>query len=375
MGRAKEALRFGNPNHAVDLLERLLTENPKDERAISLLIKAHGLAGRTNRARDVFDYAVQEGIADQHIYSAMISTYCRMGQVLPASALIEDARKRGMDEGYTYCSLIHSYGKRGLPEEAERYFKLAKESGKDDAAVYTAMMGVYRKRRDVAAVNVLLQEARKRGATDPDLYGIAILSNLEAGNPGAARAAYQLAFSGGHAGPKLMSDMANAYYSNRMFDDEVRFINSLPARIRRNSKLRLMKADALRKLKRYDAAIETANSILKMRRGATEGRQDSARIIIGYCLDRSGRHAEAFDLFTKMRAHTSPNSWHYARMLCGLVFSWERLGCDSRLGTEELKTLRENLKKSLSRASENLRHDIFSAMRIIDRYFAPDVST
>lgn len=139
-------------------------------------------------------------------------------------------------------------------------------------------------------------------------------------------------------------------------------LESIPDDMKGKENISLRLAEALRKQKRHEEAIEIVESILKDKK---ENYFDEnyllARIVKAHCLKGIGRNEEAFHEFVELERNVPKDSAHYGRVLCGWAFCAHNVSPESK---SRMLALLGALKET---CSTRLLKDIDFAMRILKK--------
>jgi len=384
---------------AADILKRMFFESPRDLHIVNLAIRACSLAGDIHSATAIFKHAAAQKLADGTTYDRMASAYMRHEMFERAEGVLA-AAARACDgkAGHLYAKHILAHHERGRAAEAGKLFEAATKNGAANPQVYCVMVSSCVKAGDFDAAASAFARAIESGVSDPVVCSVAIRAYGKAGRLEDARNAFNTAVAKGLADHSVYQSMINAYtrndefqkaadvfrlaiwagekgigtysmgidvyYKLGLFREAIRLIDGLPEDFRKTPRMMLKKAEVLRKLKRYRHAVSLMRRLLD----SGEADQDErylASTILGYSLKDQGRTEKAFDHFKALLGEIPAASLHYARAVCGLVFSWQRLGCDRRLGRAAIVPMIGILESRKKGASSHLLLDIEHALRIL----------
>ncbi len=403
LARAEEHIRGKKPDKAVHILDKLLSEDPNHVTAKALLIRAHAKAGRLGQAEDTFAQALDEGLAEGQAHAEMAISYADVGMDWETRSILDNAIEGGKDQHTMYDMLIRYHGKRNHANESIKIFKIAKSRGKANAALYRSILAVCFKNGLTSAASKYANMAVEEGEADARFIYDAIKDSENAGMSDTARQLCDAALDAGIHSPSLSLSMLRTYaeegdtartrntielcirykkfgrhfinrlekllYSRERYDAIITMVDCLPTEAGRLPRFFLLKAEALRKLKRYDDAMDLAESLLAFR-WLGDVQRHHARAIVGFCLKETGQLNEAFQVFFELFRDAPFDSPHYPRICCGLVFSWQRLGFDQRIDPESAQLLSQALSMFESDAkNRNLLADIRKARVALDEYY------
>ena len=156
--------------------------------------------------------------------------------------------------------------------------------------------------------------------------------------------------------------MAYGYYNNSRYDEALDFIETLPVDARDSLPLQLVRFDVLRKMGRRDEALVGLNALL-LRLPVDYSNADYvlARTLRAYVLKDTGQSDLAHASFRQLYSSVSSQSEHYARIICGLVFSSDTRSLSSSEQTE-IQSYLKNLLES-NNLNEGLKFDTVTALR------------
>jgi tetratricopeptide (TPR) repeat protein len=388
--------RFGE---ALAILFDLLSENIEDKHAIFLAMKALTKAGSVRAAQTLFENAAECGLAEPRAYALMVSILCGNGMANRAKTVFEDAmrihpdsasflhtaiirsmaprhrigdatkyfndaRRRGIADHETYVAMMSAHSYCRDFKSARAVFDLALRDGEYDQSIFCAMIKIYGRNGRNRLAEGVLDIAQRTGCADPIVYQYMMEMHREAGEFTEAIKVFDSAIAAGKLEPGICIKGMSTLYRLKHFREIITFADSLPYCLRTDPEIRLIKAEALRKLSAYDEAI-IGIDLLLMEPGLEQGTRDRAMVIKGYAVKDNGRPDEAFSLFEKLLAGLPSKSIHFPRSACGLVFSWHELGCDGRLSRECRAALLDQLEKSRCSATCSMQGKIERAIRIL----------
>lgn len=345
-----------------DLTLQRLTAVPS---AACVLIRAYGKLRLVEQAEDVFGKAAS--FHDGQIYCTMLSVYCDSRSFGKAEELIGKAEENGYLDPAMFNTLMHAYANRGKLAAARGIFNRAVNKGHCDARLCKTMMHIYigsrklpveermecaREIFDFACgsglVNVLMCSilidrysrlsrhnlaleiygaAEKAGVEDLELGMKMLHCYLVNERPNEARQFFQDHFDLLSGEENAYKFVTGAFYDKSRFEDALDFLDSLPEESREMHYVVLRRAEVLRKLRRYDEAIEVSKEALKTKE-LDMRKTDLALTIIAYSLKEIGKLDEAFLQFDELVRSVPPRKPRYARILAGVVHTCRKMDCD-----------------------------------------------
>lgn len=270
--------------------------------------------------------------------------------------------------------LLHRQnGEWGLPEPP---FKFKDPLiGKWKPAEITAKVKKHVDRGGLKKAEELLIRALERYGKNEYFYAQLIEVRGKKGDIAGAKEVFDLAISTKGLGtPYIYCAMIGAYYENQKFRNILKFISTAPEKIRQDSKIRLKKIEALRKLKEYDRAIPKCKKLMADE-NAEEEQRVGAKVALAYCYEGLGRnemekgmkekaaelHGKAVDLLWELEIKVPKDGPHRARVLCGLVFM-------GAIGGEKASRVEEELRQLKDSKKGHIIKDVDYALEVISEF-------
>jgi pentatricopeptide repeat protein len=279
------------------------------------------------------------------------------------------ALENKIDDPSIYRLMIEGNIKNGKLNYARSVFDIVIEFGKGDEGVYNAMIGGYVEAGEMKTARKIFERALSTGMAGSHTYRMMISGHLQRKDLKKAREVFELSANNESFDNKTYNMLRNAYYTRRRFGEIVELIDGFPIKIKQAPAIQLDKAEALRKMGKYRAAISFTKSLLEDDT-LPEASVVRAKTIQAFSLKDNGSPAESLDLLVDIFQSVSTKSPHTPRIICGIVFSWQDTGFKSRIDRTSrdllLNVLRVFAKKK--NGNENLRGDIGRAIRIIEKY-------
>lgn len=213
-----------------------------------------------------------------------------------AKEAVADFLEKSPKHGAGHAMLIRIHGKLGEVGLAEHLFNYAMRAGMGCRDLYCAMVDAYANCKEFPKALRMIAAARENGMDDIRNY---------------------------------LNFMAGLYSDGRYVDME-QFYMSIPPEYRAKSGIIIRYADALRKMRRHDEAIEIATLSLGMR--GTLGDKTMAKIIISYSEMERGNPGKAYDMLHGIYERLSKREdlgvqfRFFPRLMCGMVFACSRAG-------------------------------------------------
>ncbi len=292
-----------------------------------LMAKATGCFKRKDYATAVeyLDTILVSDPKNQFAISKIIQCFSRMRRIDYAEEEYRGALKHGVANIFIHNSMLDAYAKAGKLKEAENIY-YNKLGDKANTVSHNSMLDAYAK----------------------------------AGKLKEAESVYiQL---GSQANTVSHRAMAYGYYNNSRYDEALDFIETLPVDARDSLPLQLVRFDVLRKMGRRDEALVGLNALL-LRLPVDYSNADYvlARTLRAYVLKDTGQSDLAHASFRQLYSSVSSQSEHYARIICGLVFSSDTRSLSSSEQTE-IQSYLKNLLES-NNLNEGLKFDTVTALR------------
>lgn len=211
-----------------------------------------------------------------------------------AKELVADFLERCPDHMAGHCLLIRIHGMLGEIEFSEHLFEYAKDRGMGSREIFSAMVDAYSSCSEF--------EKARRVIAEAEAYGIGCAKNY--------------------------AHVMSGLYADRRYADIEKVYLSLPIGYKANAALNLKYADALRKMRRYDEAIDAAAFSVGLR--GTLAEKTKARIIMGYCEMCLGNSRKAYELLLEEYKKISRLEDggvalnFFPRLICGMVFACSR---------------------------------------------------
>lgn len=190
-----------------------------------------------------------------------------------------------------HALLIRIHGMLGEADVSEHLFNYCRRAGMDCNDIYCAMVDAYANCGEFKKALGIIAEAAGKGMDDIRSY-INFMSGL---------------------------------YSHEKYKEIEAFYFAIPQKYRETPTIMVKYADALRKLKRYEEAVETATFALGMR--GTLGDKTIAKMVIAYSEMKRGNPGKAYAMLNEVYARLSMREdggisfRFYPRLLCGMVFA------------------------------------------------------
>lgn len=213
-----------------------------------------------------------------------------------ARDMVADFLEKRPNNGAGHSLLIRIHGMLGEIGLSEHLYEYAKGNGMESREIYGAMVDAY---SDCGEFEKALE----------------IIAEAEASRMGCA---------------KNYAHLMAGLYGKERYDEIEKIYLSLPIRYKANATLNLKYADSLRKMKRYDEAIDAAAFSISLH--GTLAEKSKARIIIGYCEMCSGNPQKGHDVLSEEYRRISglenggTTQRFFPRLICGIVFACSKAG-------------------------------------------------
>lgn len=221
----------------------------------------------------------------------------------------------------------------------------------DHLSAVALCINLYSKTGRVAEARALFDRTKKPRRSHV-LYD-AMIQAYGTQEPEKAREVFNLAVTNGQAEFTAYRIIASIYYDLGQFIEVEDVFKNAPGDLGRTPAI-LKLAEALRKMGKPNEALGIAESFIA-RWGSKSYSDDTyilARVIRGFCFLKIGKMDDAKIEFASLKVKTPHSSVHYARILCGYVFSNESLP------QGEISAIRQVLRHFEEESDGSLKNDI-----------------
>lgn len=208
-----------------------------------------------------------------------------------AREFVADFLEKNPRHAAGHALLIRIHGRLGEAGLSEHLFNYCRRAGMECTDIYCAMVDAYANCGEFQKALEIIVEAAGKGMDDIRSY---------------------------------MNFMSGLYSREKYREMEV-FYLAIPRKHRETSAIKVKYADALRKMKRYDEAVDIATLAMGMR--GTLGDKTIAIIVIAYSEMKRGNPGKAYAMLNEvyerlsMREDGGVSFRFYPRLLCGMVFA------------------------------------------------------
>jgi len=239
-----------------------------------------------------------------------------------------------------HALLIRIHGKLGELELSEHLFYYAMRRGMECREMYCGMVDAYASCGQFEKALQKIAEAEERGMGS-------MISYLH-----------------------LMAGL----YSEGKYGRIESLYKEMPVKYQTKSGIIVKYADALRKMKRYDKAVDIATLALDMR--GTLGDKTIAKMVIAYSEIERGNPGKAYDVLYEIyerlsaREDAGVSFRFYPRLICGMVFA-----CRSGMIPQPDPTIAywRSILETMLREGRGKERDVTDALRCLPRIPAPGV--
>jgi pentatricopeptide repeat protein len=303
---------------------------PYDSFVYNAMVRGFKVAGDVDRARIFLNLAISTQCCDTKLCLTMLYTYSDAGRYDALPEYLAHLTKHGWGRTEMFDKTMRIYTKASMIENAKQVCDIASKNGVfDDLMLHHIAHALARASRASEAVDFVIRHIRE-----------------------------------GPVSSKTIDKVINALYSAKKFGEILSFIEALPEDRQSRPYILLKKADALRKAKRYEDAIELVKETMD-RNEFTEGKTHLALTIMAYSLKDSGRPAEAYEILIDLVKKIPEASRRLARAASGLVFAWDKLGRGPMLDGRARRYLLETLSLFKEETRTNLGADAKAAIAIL----------
>lgn len=353
------------PNEAREVFTLAQSRRAHTDKVYSAMIMACLTFRMPERARELFKETVEDRIVQPALFRPMVRSFALMGRISQALELLQTAHEMKVCDAHLCKSLLQAGIQCQKLKQAEQVFSFAFKEGYCDGTMYGMMLAAYAGQPRNA--RKIFDLADSKGYASAELYSQMI--DIHANNSEGVQAA-ELFIRGlgyGYVSHTAFEGVSTALYSEGRFKDILKLIDSLPEAFSSNHYALIRKAEVLRKLKRYDEAIEHIKKVIDQNH-LSQSRKNLANIILAFSLKDSGRLAEAREAFKCLMMVVNPADFRFARVACGLVFVWENSGFPrDYLNERKNAFLLERLRGFQKKSRGNLYVDVQKAIRVLEK--------
>jgi len=202
------------------------------------------------------------------------------------------------------------------------------EKSPGHASGHALLIRIHGMLREIGLSEHLFDHAQKNGMENRGIYCALVDAYANCGQfPKALEVIFDAAKYGMDDIRSYINFMSGLY-DHGMYRAIIGFYSLIPTGWRERPSIKVRYADALRKLKRYDEAIEVAELSLRMR--GTLGDMTMAKIIIGYCETERGNPKKAYEVLNEVYEKISAREdggvsfGFFPRLLCGMAYACRR---------------------------------------------------
>ncbi|MFH1221513.1 MAG: hypothetical protein V1492_00330 [Candidatus Micrarchaeota archaeon] len=316
---------------AADFFEEAAAESKVDSQLVMKMLVAYRAMNDWENMLNIFIIAEKNNIISENSCSYMLDTLCEFGNVELARQFFANVPEEHKKIG-VYNTLLKVYIKAGRLDEARRlYDGIMKKDGFADEITYSTMLSSYQNAAELKYAEKIFEAAKAAKKADPFVY----------------------------------LTMASIYYSRRMHQAVEKLIDGADESIRNDTQVKLLRFEALRKQAKYKQVLEEINSFIAgyPDKGYSDDNYVLALVIRAFCINHGVDPSDAFAEFSVLKVNCPEDSVHYARILCGYVFSAADAGLLQHIDKQKIRVQLESFRKT---ASNGIAHDITGALQILE---------
>lgn len=345
-------------------LEDAADNYPHSHELFLTLMRAYAAGGCMEGAERAFWRSISDLPPDRHLLKSSMRLFIDNGDLKRARKMLNIALQCGLADECMCGIIIGAHAGNGAIRELPGLLARSHAKGLCTSTDCFVAMKAFRDASSKEGALWLLEFSKRTGLANIGTFEAAVGLFAEMGDGRSAAKACLDASSLGMATLAMAKLSSSALYAQGRFRDIYNLIDSMPENIRENPYLILKKAEAFRKNQMPELALEVIEDFMETGNGAESQRQ-LAKVIRAFTLKAMGRLCDAEKAFLEAIRDMPPDSYRFARALCGLVFTWERIGFpDDR---SLIGMIACHLRSFKHDGQTNLAEDMRKALLVLER--------